>query len=150
LVVCLKDCPVALALAHDDNLADMIRELQPIGADRDSHPTGRLGALLAGLVQRHAVTWDAGRLIARGAVQTGQEFADIEVAAPVGVKEDMLAMRQALRKADTLSEEGVLMILPAPAAVQGVRDWMAEEFVAQTEEGRAPLSYRTWQAGTQM
>lgn len=150
VVVCLKDCPVALALAHDDNLADMIRELQLIGSDRDNQPTGRLAELLAGLVQRHAVTWDAGRLIARGAVQTGQEFADIEVAAPVGVKEDMLAMREALREADALSEEGVLMILPAPDDVQGVRDWMAEEFVAQTEQGRAPVSYRKWLAETQM
>jgi len=142
--VVLRDCPVALAVAHDENVADIVRELQLIQASPANRLPARVTDVLTPLVEQHAVTWDAGRLLARDALRAERDFADIEVPSSPTAAAAAGAVRQALHEADALAERGLLMTPPAPPEVQRVRDWIAEEFVGQAERGRPPRSYRSW------
>ncbi len=146
VVVRLEDCPVALLLAHDQNLSDTTRELQLIGADLHRPDFRRLAELLSGHVQRHAVNWDAARIQALEAVRAGREFTDIHVLAPKNVMRDVRFLRQLVWEAEALSEAGKLMTLPAPPEVQVVRDWLESEFRRQGGEGSEPVSYTSWLA----
>ena len=145
-VVRFLDCPAALLLAHDDNLADIVRELQLIGAYAEDPSFQRIADLMAGHVQRHAVNWDAARLMAHEAVRAEQQFTDINVLAPKNVIEDVRFLRQLLMETEALSRAGKLMTLPAAPPVQALRDWLEREFIAQAEHGREAVSYRTWLA----
>jgi anti-sigma regulatory factor (Ser/Thr protein kinase) len=140
----LLDCPVALLLAHDDNVADMIRELQLVGVHRGDALPGRLAAQMEGVVRRHAVNWAAARVMARHALHSGRQHADVHVLAPPRPSDDLLALQEAMTEAERLSERGELITMPAGPDVQRVRDWMAAEFVRQAEQGREPVPYRAW------
>ena len=145
-VVRFLDCPAALLLAHDENLADTIRELRLVGVDADASPFRRIGELMAGHVQKHAVNWDAARLVALDAVRSGREYTDIDVLAPSDVSKDIRFLRALVNEAEALSEAGKLMVLPAAAGVQQVRDWLEAEFIAQAEHGHVPVPFREWVA----
>jgi anti-sigma regulatory factor (Ser/Thr protein kinase) len=147
VVVRLREAPAALLLAHDDNLADIIRELQLLGAGGRHRSAGVLAERLAGHVRKHAVNWDAARLMAYEAVRSGQQVTDIEVLAPRDVAADLRSLRELVRRAEALCLAGDLMTMPAPPEVQGVRDWLDAEFRAQVEQGGEPVPYRDWLAG---
>lgn len=144
VVVRFDECPAALLLAHDDNLADIIRELQLIGADLQHPDFRKLAELLAGHVQRHAVNWDAARIMAHDAVLAGRDFADIHVLAPKTVMKDVAFLRELVWQAEALAEADKLMTLPAPPPVQDLRDWLESEFRRQADQGLEPMPYRTW------
>lgn len=140
-VVRFLDCPAALLLEHDDNLAEYMRELQLIGSTGDHQPSGKLADLMGSHVQKHAVNWDAARLMAHEAVREGREFTDIDVLAPKEVVDDIRFLRRLIDEVEAMSAAGELITLPAGPATQGVRDWLESEFIAQAESGRAPVAY---------
>lgn len=145
-VVRFLDCPVALLRAHDDNLADTIRELQLLG-DHLQHPEfARLARLLAGHVARHAANWDAAKLQVLEATRAGEELADIHVLSPRDVMGDVKFLRDLIWETEALAREGKLITLPAPPEVQVLRDWLESEFRRQAVEGRDPVSYPDWLA----
>lgn len=144
-VVRFLDCPAALLLAHDDNLAETIRELQLIG-DLEHPDFERLAGLLAGHVRRHAVNWDAARIQALEATRADRAFTDIHVLAPKDVMSDVRFLRSLIWEAESLADAGRLMTLKAAPDIQGVRDWLESEFRSQAAEGLAPTPYRTWLA----
>jgi len=140
-VVRFIDCPAALLLQHDDNLAEFIRELQLIGISPDRSPSEKLADLLNGHVQKHAINWDAARLMAHEAVREGREFTDIDVLAPKNVVDDIRFLRRLIDEAEAMSVAGELITLPAGPDTQGVRDWLESEFIAQAESGSQPVPY---------
>ncbi len=145
LLVRLDQCPPGLLLAHDENLADIVRELQLMGEQ-----AGSVGAhvleVIAGVVRRSAVSWDAARLQARGAVQAGTPYVDVTVLASATLPEEVHRLREAVDAAEQLAAEGVLMTMPAPEAVQRVRSWMEEQMVTQASRGTAPVPFPLWAA----
>ncbi len=142
-VVRLLRCPPGLLLAHDENLADIVRELQLMG--RAAGPAAQSAREdITGVVARNAVTWDAARLEARGALQSGAEHVDIAVLSSGRAADEVARLRRALTTAERLADEGVLMTLPVPAAVQRLRDWMEEAFVAQTVHRAEPVPFPDW------
>lgn len=145
-VVRFIDCPAALLIAHDENLSDSIRELQLIGSHLGQPSFARLAQLLSGHVQKHAVNWDAARIMAREAVRAGQEFTSIDVLTSKHVMEDVRFLRELIWEAEALARAGKLMTLPARQEVQVLRDWLESEFRRQAEQGLAPVPYRSWLA----
>lgn len=145
-VVRFLECPAALLLAHDDNLADTTRELELIGDDLNLPDFSMLARLMAGYVQRHAVNWDAARIQAFEAVRAGKEFTDIEVLSPKNVRADVAFLRKLIWECEALSEAGKLITLPASPEVQDLRDWLESEFLGQAEDGREPVPYLIWLA----
>lgn len=146
-VVRFRDCPAALLIAHDDNLAEYTRELQLIG-DRLAEPSfQQLGAVLAGYVAQHAANWDPARIIAHEAVRHGRELVDIDVLATRDIRASIRFLRDMVWEAESLSRQGLLMTLPAAEPVQRLRDWLEGEFFAQVEDGAEPLPYPDWLAG---
>lgn len=147
VVVGLRSCPAAMLVLHDDNLAEYTRELQLIG-DRIGEPSfQRLAAQLTEYVAQNAATWEPARIIAHQAVREGRELVDIDVMATPRIRQSLQLRRQMVTEAETLSRQGRLMTLPAPEPVQRLRDWLEGEFLAQVEDGAAPLPYPDWLAG---
>jgi len=144
-VVRLDQCPPALLLAHDENLADIVRELQLMGAGLAS-PSADVLDEIAGVVRRNAPTWDAARLKVRAALQAGEAYVDIAVLAPQNVVEEVARLRHAVDLAEQMSHEGTLMTLPVPEPVRRLRDWMEQAFTEQTVEGREPVPFPDWLA----
>ncbi len=144
-VVHLRQCPPGLLLAHDENLADIVRELQ-LMADRVTPEGRRVLDDIAGVVRRSAVHWDAARLEVRQAVQAGEEHIDIAVLASRDAREEVARLRRAVTAADQMSADGLLITLPVAEPVQRLRDWLEEAFVGQTGEGREPVSFPDWLA----
>lgn len=145
MVVRLEQCPPGLLLAHDENLADIVRELQLMGEEAGPVAARVLGDI-SGVVRQSAVSWDAARLQARSAVQCGEAYVDVAVLASPQLPEVVRRLRAAVDTAERLAADGVLMTLPAPEPVQRVRSWMEEEMLAQTTHGAAPVPYPVWAA----
>ncbi|HEX2174577.1 MAG TPA: ATP-binding protein [Nocardioidaceae bacterium] len=146
-VVRFRECPAALLIAHDENIAEYTRELHLIG-DRLGEPSfQQLAAVLAGYVEEHAANWYPARIIAREAVRGGRELVDIDVLATSNIRESIGFLRRLLWEAEMLSRRGDLMTLPAAEPVQRLRDWLEGEFLAQIEDGAPPLPYPAWLAG---
>lgn len=140
----LLDCPVALLLAHEDNLLDMIRELQLVAVHRGDALPARLAASMEQVVRRHAVGWQGVLAIARSALLRGQEYADIHVPCLRRPSEDLLVLQESMTEAERLAKQGLLMTLPAGPDVQRLRIWMAGELAGQAEHGSAPTPFRAW------
>lgn len=147
-VVRFRDCPAALLVAHDENIAEYTRELQLLG-DRLSEPSyQRLASAMQGYVVEHAPNWDPARIMAREALGESQNLVDIDVTAPRDIRARLQQLRRLLWEAEALSDAGKLMTLPAPEPVQKLRDWLEAEFVAQVEHGADPVPYSEWLAAT--
>lgn len=141
------DCPAALLIAHDDNLAAYTRELYLIGSQLGEPSFERLAAILDGYVAEHATNWDPARIIAHEAVRDGRELVDIEVLADRDIRASIQFLRSLIGEAEALSRAGKLMTLPASDPVQRLRDWLEGEFLGQIEDGNEPLSWPDWLAG---
>lgn len=146
-VVRFRQCPAALLLAHDDNIAEYTRELQLLGDLLDDPAFQRLGDVLSDYVAQHATNWNPARIIAHHAVRTGKERVDIEVLASQNVRASITNLRALVSEAESLSRRGQLMTLPASEPVQRLRDWFEGEFLAQIEDGADPLPYPDWLRG---
>ncbi|MGH3504667.1 MAG: hypothetical protein ACRDQA_27790, partial [Nocardioidaceae bacterium] len=146
-VVRFVQCPAALLLAHDDNIAEYTRELQLLG-DRLAEPSfQRLAQVLSEYVARRAANWDPARIIAHEAVRAGRELVDIEVLATRDIRAGIRVLRNLVGEAESLSHQGRLMTLPAAEPVQRLRDWLEGEFLTQIEDDAQPLPYPDWVAG---
>lgn len=146
-VVRFVDCPAALLIAHDDNLAAYTRELHLIGTRLDEPSFRRLASVLDGYVAEHAANWDPARIVAHEAVQEGRELVDIQIMATRDVRNSIAFLRRLIAEAEALSQQGHLMTLPAAEPVQQLRDWFEGEFIEQIEDGREPVSWPDWLAG---
>lgn len=147
-VVRFRDCPAALLVAHDDNIAEYTRELQLLGDRLSESSYQRLGSAMHGYVAQHAPNWDPAKIIARETVRKGRELVDIDVTAPRDIRARLQQLRDLVREAEALSRVGRLMTLPAPEPVQRLRDWLEAEFLAQIEDGADPVPYPEWTAGS--
>jgi anti-sigma regulatory factor (Ser/Thr protein kinase) len=141
-VIRLLGCPPDVLLAHDDNLADIARELRLYGASHSSPEAAAIAEKIAEIVRVSALSWDAARVVAKQAVHDGERFVDIAIATeaeqlPLRVQ----ALRRAVLRAEAMAEEGLLMTMPASARVQEWRDWVEVEMVEQAVSGREPVSY---------
>ncbi|WP_310961825.1 ATP-binding protein [Nocardioides terrisoli] len=146
-VVRFRDCPAALLVAHDDNLAEFTRELQLLG-DRLAEPAyQRLAQQMAGYVQEHAANWDPARIAAREAVREGRDLIDVDVLCSREVAPSLRTLRGLIHQAEELARQDRLMTLPAPEPVQRLRNWLEGEFIAQVHAGAAPLPFGDWLAG---
>jgi len=143
-VIELNGCPPATLLAHDDNLADIVRELQLVDATYLDPARVRIREEIAEIVRSNAVTWDAARLVAREAVRLGQDRVDISVLAPPDVTAQVARLRAAVTTAEEMAARGELITLPAAEPIQTLRDWMEEQFIGQADHGRPPVSFPDW------
>ena len=136
-VIRLLDCPPDILLAHDDNLADIARELSLYAASHSDREAGRIAEQIVGVVRASAMSWDAARLVAKQAVHDGKDVVDIAIATdPTLLPPRVDAIRQAILAAEAMADQGLLMTMPAPEPVQAWRDWAEGEMVEQATTGR--------------
>ena len=148
-VIRLLDCPPELLLAHDDNLADVARELSLFGASHADAAAVEASRQVGEVVRLSAMSWGTARLVATQALQEGRDRVDIAIAVadadelPVRVQ----VLRRAVNAAEAMAEQGLLITMPAPPDVQRWRDWVEAEMTEQARTGRAPISFRDFRAG---
>jgi hypothetical protein len=141
-VIRLLSCPPHILLAHDDNLADIARELSLYAASHADREAGRIAEQIVGIVRASALSWDAARLVAKQAVHDRKDVVDIAIATdPRQVPTRVHALRQAMLAAEAMADQGLLMTMPAPAPVQEWRDWVEAEMVEQATSGREARSF---------
>ena len=146
-VIRLLDCPPDLLLAHDDNLADIARELSLYAASHSDREAGRIAEQIVGVVRASAMSWDAARLVARQAVHDGKDVVDVAIATdPTLLPPRVNAIRQAILAAEAMADQGLLMTMPAPAPVQAWRDWAEREMVEQATTGREARPFSDYRA----
>ncbi len=145
-VIRLDGCPPELLLAHDDNLADIARELSLFGASHADREAVRISEQIVEVVRLSALSWDAARLVAKQAVHEGRPQVDIAIAVtePAQLPERVEILRRAVLSAEAMADQGLLMTMPAPAAVQQWRDWVEGEMTEQVTSGRGPVSFRDY------
>jgi len=146
-VIRLLACPPQTLLAHDDNLADIARELSLYAASHSDREAGRIAEQIVGVVRASAMSWDAARLVAKQAVHDGKEVVDIAIATdPTLLPPRVNAIRQAILAAEAMADQGLLMTMPAPAPVQAWRDWAEGEMVEQATTGRDARPFSDYRA----
>ena len=146
-VIRLLACPPHTLLAHDDNLADIARELSLYAASHSDREAGRIAEQIVGVVRASAMSWDAARLVAKQAVHDGKEGVDIAIATdPTLLPPRVNALRQAVLAAEAMADQELLMTMPAPAPVQEWRDWVEGEMVEQATTGREARPFSDYRA----
>ena len=146
-VIRLLDCPPDILLAHDDNLADIARELSLYAASHADREAARIAEQIVGVVRASALSWDAARLVAKQAVHDGEDVVDIAIATdPTLLPPRVDAIRQAILAAEAMADQGLLMTMPAPAPVQAWRDWAETEMVEQATTGREARPFSDYRA----
>ncbi len=146
-VIRLLACPPQTLLAHDDNLADIARELSLYAASHSDREAGRIAEQIVGVVRASAMSWDAARLVAKQAVHDGKDVVDIAIATdPTLLPPRVNAIRQAILAAEAMADQGLLMTMPAPAPVQAWRDWAEGEMVEQATTGRDARPFSDYRA----
>ena len=146
-VIRLLDCPPDILLAHDDNLADIARELSLYAASHSDREAGRIAEQIVGVVRASAMSWDAARLVAKQAVHDGKDVVDIAIATdPTLLPPRVGAIRQAILAAEAMADQGLLMTMPASAPVQAWRDWAEGEMVEQASTGREARPFSDYRA----
>ena len=141
-VIRLLDCPPGVLLAHDDNLADIARELSLYAASHSDREAGRIAEQIVNVVRASALSWDAARLVAKQAVHDGAAVVDIAIATdPEPLPRRVHALRQAVLAAEAMADQGLLMTMPAPAPVQEWRDWVEVEMIDQATTGREARAF---------
>ena len=141
----LRGCPPELLLAHDDNLAEVARELRLFGASHRDNATAKVAEQIFEVVRLSAVSWDAARLIAQQGVVDRRTTVDVLIAARVDdLPQRVAVLRRAMTSAESMMADGLLMTLPAPAAVQAWRDWVQEQMVGQATAALEPVPFSDW------
>lgn len=137
-VVRLVDCPVALGLAQDDHLDDLVRELQLLDPRTDAPD---LAPVIRGLLEGQAQARHLGRRTAQDAAAEGREQVTIDMLLPSPAAEQVERLDDAVAAADALCERARLLTLASPPEVRRLRAWMRDEVTGQIRQGRAPRSY---------
>ncbi len=120
-VIELLGCPPDLLLAHDDNLADIARELRLYGASHRDPEARAIAERISEIVRLSALSWDAARVVAKQAVHDGERLVDIAIATdPEELTRRVAALRQAVLRAEAMAEEGLLMTMPRGRTRAGV------------------------------
>jgi anti-sigma regulatory factor (Ser/Thr protein kinase) len=145
-VIELPGCPPELLLAHDDNLADVARELKLFGASHDDPDAVRAAEQIVEVVRLSALSWDAARLVARQALHDRQETVDVAIASAdvEDLPRKVRVLRQAVGAAEAMARRGELMTMPAAEPLQRWRDWVEAEMVGQATGGRTPVRFADW------
>jgi hypothetical protein len=147
-VIELLGCPPELLLSHDDNLADIARELRLHAASHADREAARIAEQIGEVVRLSAMSWDAARVVAKQAAAEGRATVDIRIATdPVSLAPRVRALRQAVLAAEAMADQGLLMTMPAPPPVQEWRDWVEVELLEQAataRPGRAFADYRAF------
>ncbi len=140
-VVHLVDCPVALSLAQDEHLDDLVRELQLV-LPRSDEP--ELAQVIRGLLDGQAQARHMGRRTAQDAAAEGRERVTVAMVLPSAAAEQVEQLHAAVAAADALCEREQLLTLASPPEVRQVRTWMRDELRDQIRSRRRPRSYDEW------
>ena len=120
-VIRLLGCPPDLLLAHDDNLADIARELSLFGASHADPEAVRSAEQIVEVVRLSALSWGAARLAARQALDEHRRHVDVAIAVtePLDLPRKVAVLRRAVAAAEAMSARGLLITMtvsaPGPA-----------------------------------
>jgi hypothetical protein len=144
-VVRLAGCPVELSMRQDEHLDELIRELQLM---RTASTTSQaLAEHLQELLSEPAHARHTGRRTAQLAWQSGAKLIDVEMAMPREFGPRVLALHEAVNRADVLCEQMQMLTVASPPELRALRRWMAHEVSHQLGHDAAPVSWTDWVAG---
>ena len=142
-VVLLVDCPVALSLAQDDHLDELVRELQLLGPQHDQPD---LAPVIRGLLDGQAQARHMGRRTAQDAAAAGRDEVTVVMVLPFPAAEQVDQLDAAVAAADALCEREQLLTLASPPEVRSLRAWMRDEIGDQIRHARPPRPYDAWRS----
>jgi anti-sigma regulatory factor (Ser/Thr protein kinase) len=145
-VMRMLQVPVRLTLRMDQQLDDLVRELQLIGADEKSSPPQEVARLIHELVTGPAWARHTGRRMALDAAAAGLEHADIEMTAPRAMSGGVSQLLEVARAADRVCEEYGLLTLAATPEMDTLREYFTDCMVGQLERDTEPVTYADWLA----
>lgn len=143
-LVRLADCPMELSLRQDRHLDELIRELQLMAADHGNPQSQEVADQLRDLLAAPAGARATGRRTAERARAEGLDHVDVEMAMPRAFSALVPQLRDAVRRADQLCEDGHLLALASPPEIRTLRSWMTHEIIAQADRGEEPLPWPEW------
>ncbi|MGA8211444.1 MAG: ATP-binding protein [Nocardioidaceae bacterium] len=145
LVVRLRRCPTRLLAAHDDQLADLVRDLSlyAVGRDGAAPGSGRQVLEVLDVLKEVSRCWDGARQLAAQARRDGRGTVDVDlpVGDPAAVPRLVRGFRNAVAVAEGMATDGLLISLPAPPKVRIWRAWVAEEMTRQAAVGGEPRPF---------
>ncbi len=143
-VIRLLGCPPDLLLAHDENLADIARELSLFGASHADPGAVRSAEQIVEVVRLSALSWDAARLVARQALHEHRRDVDVAIAVtePLDLPRKVAVLRRAVAAAEAMAARGLLITMTASAPLHRWRDWVAVEMTEQATTGRPPRPFQ--------
>ena len=127
--VTLVDLPVALAVATDESLQELLREAE-LAAPMRPGGRGPLAAALQRFLDRYGAIRNALWHAARQAAEQGASRMTVTVELPSSAVDDGPQLLRVLEEADAMCLDGTLLALPAPAEVSHFRRWLIETLAA--------------------
>jgi len=143
-VVRLEGCPVELSLRQDQHLDELVRELTLMSVDKGNPESEALAHRLEAILRAPALARATGRARAQAALERGELFVDVEMAMPREFSTEVRLLDHAVREADVLCDERLLLTLSSPPEIRRFRAWMTEQIVAQVEKGADPDTWHDW------
>lgn len=146
VLVVLRDCPVALSLQQDQHLDELVRELQLMAASNGNAQSRVIAQEIQDILISPTSARLTGRRMAERALAEGRPSVDVEMAMPMEFSPLMRRLHDAVTRADELCDQNQLLSLTSPPDIRRLREWMAEEIIAQTERRRPARSWGEWVA----
>ncbi|KQX66278.1 hypothetical protein [Angustibacter sp. Root456] len=147
LEVHLVDYPLDLYLRAQEHADDLIRELtlianSPAVESGHSDLPARLLVLVDQLTHQYAGVSDDVEKQRDAALDRGETSIDLTYRVPREIADAVRHLGDIFDEADEYCRQGEhLLTLATPADALAYRHWLLEEFVAQIEDGRAPMPW---------
>ena len=145
--VCLLDYPLDLYLRAQEHADDLIRELtlianSPAVASGSSDLPARLLVLVEQLTHQYAGLSDETERTRDAAIDRGETRIDLVYRVPRQIAEAVRHIGAIFDEADDYCREGEhLLTLATPPDALAYRHWLLAEFIAQIEDGAAPIPW---------
>lgn len=143
-MVRLLGIPTARYIALHLHIDDLLRELEIIALGASSGAVAvpaEVRDVTRELLGRYSETRQSAWQQAEEAQRRGGERVDIEVSVPVEGVDAVQELVELFDRADALSQEGVLLTLPASPDLVELRRWSADEITRQVQRGAAPTPF---------
>lgn len=143
----LVDYPLDLFLRAQEHADDLIRELtlianSPAVESGHSDLPARLLVLVEQLTHQYAGVSDDVEQQRDAALDRGDTHVDLTYRVPRHIADAVRHLGTVFDEADDYCRQGEhLLTLATPPDALAYRHWILEEFVAQIEEGRAPVPW---------
>lgn len=143
----LERVPARVFLTSQDHQHDLIRELRLIDIGRQSPDdlsavSPGVALLIDDILSRFARVRTATRRQALAALDRGDDYVDLEVPIEPGMADALRDWLALLEAADTVCQDGALLLLASTPEVRELRRWYVEQLTRQLDSSTGRIDRR--------